>query len=83
MLAANINPKNKKQGIGTLLLNDLIKESTGNSINSIIARITKGNDISVHLFKKNGFEIIGTIKQAGIKFGTLWDVILMQKIINQ
>lgn len=68
------------RGIGRKLMNAIIKEGEKTNIHAVIARITEGNEVSVHLHKSVGFEHIGTLKEVGQKFGRLLDVYFMQKI---
>jgi L-amino acid N-acyltransferase len=46
----------------------------------VIARIAGDNQVSMNLFKTEGFQPIGVMKEVGRKFGKLLDVHLMQKI---
>ena len=73
------------KGIGYKLLKLLINESKKNkSIKNIIAIIgDKENKSSIKIHEKNGFILIGTIKNAGYKCGKWLDSIYMQKIINE
>lgn len=68
------------RGIGRKLMNAIIEEGEKTNIHAVIARITEGNEVSVHLHKSVGFEHIGTLKEVGQKFGRLLDVYFMQKI---
>ena len=71
------------QGIGKQLIATIVsiaKEAT--NLNSLIARITEGNEQSIYLHKLHGFEMIGVMKQAGNKFNKLHDVTLMQKMLR-
>jgi len=61
----------------------IIHEGHNTNIHTILARITEGNEISVHLHKSVGFEHIGIMKEVGQKFGKLLDVNLMQKIYKK
>jgi phosphinothricin acetyltransferase len=68
------------KGIGRKLLEAIIEEGQKIGLHTVIARITEGNEVSVHLHKSLGFEHIGIMKEVGRKFGKLLDVYLMQKI---
>lgn len=70
------------KGIGKNLIEILVNMANETSLNSIIARITEGNQHSIYLHEQNGFKIIGTMKQAGNKFGKLLDVTFMQKMLR-
>tara|TARA_B110001454_G_scaffold88902_1_gene85030 strand:- start:72 stop:605 length:534 start_codon:yes stop_codon:yes gene_type:complete len=73
------------KGIGSLLLNHLIKESLQNSqIKNIIAVIGGNkNEASIRIHQKNGFDMIGTLKKVGFKKNQWLDSIYMQKILNK
>jgi L-amino acid N-acyltransferase len=68
------------QGIGKKLLEklDLVAPKIG--LHTLVSRIAGESEISIHLHKLYGFELVGTMKQVGRKFGKLLDVHLMQKI---
>ena len=74
-----------KKGIGSNLLEELIKVSSENSkIKNIIAVIGgKDSEASIRIHKKNGFVIIGTLKKIGFKKKEWLDAIYMQKILNE
>ena len=61
-------------GIGTLLYSELIKRAETLGIHSIIGSISMPNDTSRRLHEKFGFQLAGTLKEAGLKFGKLIDV---------
>ena len=48
----------------------------------MIARIGGANEASISLHQRFGFEIVGTEKEIGRKFGKWQDVVVMQTIIN-
>ena len=52
-------------------------------IHTIIARITEGNPISVHLHEAEGFKKTGTMKEVGLKFGKRLDVDIYQKFFTE
>jgi phosphinothricin acetyltransferase len=70
------------KGIGKKLMSQLIEEGKKCKIHTIIARITEGNNKSIHLHESAGFKHIGIMKEVGFKFEKLLDVFLMQKIYN-
>jgi L-amino acid N-acyltransferase YncA len=73
------------KGIGSKLLEELISISSKNSkIKNIIAVIGgKNPESSIQIHKKNGFVIIGTLKNIGFKKKEWLDAIYMQKILNE
>lgn len=76
-----VKKEHRKKGIGRALLKHLIDRAVENKLHTIIARIAEANDTSVRMHKQNGFETIGIMKEAGLKFGRYIDVTLMQKML--
>jgi len=70
------------QGLGRQLIERILQTGEEAGLHTIISRIVVGNDESVHLHEVFGFEHIGVMKEVGIKFGRLLDVVLMQKIYS-
>jgi len=68
------------KGIGKTLLEALIEAGQKGGLHTVIARITEGNEPSMGLFKQEGFEVVGVMREVGRKFGKLLDVYMMQKI---
>jgi phosphinothricin acetyltransferase len=68
------------RGIGKKLLEAILNEGKKAGLHTVVARITEGNAVSIHLFKSAGFEHIGVMREVGRKFGKLLDVHLLQKI---
>ena len=68
------------KGIGKKLMESIIKKGESADLHVLIARITEGNEKSIHIHESFGFEQIGIMQEVGRKFGRLLDVFLMQKI---
>lgn len=75
-----VKEKYQGKGIGKKLMESILIEGEKVGLHVVIARITQGNKLSVHLHKEFGFKHIGVIKEVGKKFGKLLDVYLMEKI---
>jgi phosphinothricin acetyltransferase len=69
------------QGIGELLLRDLLDMATDHGFHSVVARIVGGHDASIALHHKCGFEQVGCEREVGRKFGRWLDVVLMQRML--
>lgn len=67
------------QGIGKMLLQDIIECAIARDIHLLIAAIDAGNEPSIALHQKLGFERAGIISQAGFKFGRWLDLALLQR----
>jgi len=70
------------KGIGKTLLKALIQTGENAGIHTAIARITEGNEASISLFRQEGFENVGVMKEVGRKFDRLLDVFILQKIFE-
>ncbi len=70
------------KGIGKALLKALIQTGENAGIHTVIARITEENENSIRLFREEGFENVGVMKEVGRKFGRLLDVFILQKIFE-
>lgn len=65
---------------GRRLLEDIMQEGEKAGLHTVLARITTGNTISIHLHEAVGFEHVGIMREVGEKFGRILDVLLMQRI---
>lgn len=79
-IAVYIKDEFRGKGIGVKLVRKLLKKDDVNGLHTAIAKICSENETSFNLFKKLGFEHIGTMKEVGYKFGKQLDVHLMQMI---
>jgi L-amino acid N-acyltransferase YncA len=77
-----VDGKHRNQGIGSQLMNALLRTAHESGLHTLIARIVEGNEASIHLCESLGFQHIGVMKEVGRKFGRLLDVILLQIILD-
>jgi L-amino acid N-acyltransferase len=68
-------------GIGSLLLEDLIRRARALGCRAIMALIDADQTQSVRLHAKFGFESVGHLKQVGFKFDRWLDVIYMELLM--
>ena len=69
------------QGLGRLLLAELLALATTHGFHSVIGRIVGGHEASIALHRRCGFEQAGVEREVGRKFGSWLDVVLMQKLL--
>jgi L-amino acid N-acyltransferase len=69
---------NQGHGIGAALLRTLIKGARESGAHVMMASIEAENTRSVALHKRHGFEIIGTAREVGTKFGRWLDLTMMR-----
>jgi L-amino acid N-acyltransferase YncA len=70
-----------RRGLGATLLEYLCQQAGQQGIEVIVVSLSSRNLASLAFHLKNGFEICGTLRQVGKKFGQDFDVVLMQKQI--
>jgi len=70
------------RGIGTELMQTMIKEAQQLQYHTIIARIAGESDVSLHIHENFNFAQIGILKEVGRKFGKLLDVHILQKMLD-
>jgi phosphinothricin acetyltransferase len=69
------------QGVGKALLTELVATATGHGFHACMARIVGGHDASIALHASCGFEVVGTEREVGRKFGKWLDVVLMERLL--
>jgi phosphinothricin acetyltransferase len=74
-------PDHHRSGIGRRLLDELVRLAQTHGFHSVVARITGDNDASIALHAACGFEIVGTEREVGRKFGHWLDVVEMQRLL--
>ncbi len=68
-------------GIGRIILEELLRMAEAHGFHAVIARIAGQNDASVALHAACGFEMIGTEREVGRKFGRWLDVVCMERLV--
>lgn len=69
------------QGVGTILLTALVERARLHGYHSVIARVAGDNPASVALHQRLGYEIVGTEREVGRKFGRWLDVTELQLLL--
>jgi L-amino acid N-acyltransferase len=77
-----IDPKFHGNGIGKLLLDELIRIAREQKIHTMIAVIDSGNQVSIDLHLKKGFREIGIVKDVAYKFDSWLHTVLLQIVFN-
>ncbi|WNB90597.1 GNAT family N-acetyltransferase [Bacillus sp. NEB1478] len=70
------------KGIGNLLMKEILQRADTLGYHTVIGGITGGNEASVHLHKKYGFEFVGCFKEVGFKFEVWQDVHFYQLLLR-
>jgi phosphinothricin acetyltransferase len=69
------------EGIGRLLLTELVELARSHGFHAVIARIVGEHQASIALHRACGFAEIGREREVGRKFGKWLDVVLMQRML--
>lgn len=69
-------------GIGRALMDELIDIATQRGFHTILAHISGGQEPSIALHHACGFEVVGTEREVGRKFGRWLDVVVMQRMLT-
>jgi len=69
------------RGVGRLLLGELLATATAHGFHACMARIVGGHEASIALHQRCGFEVVGTEREVGRKFGRWLDVVLMERLL--
>ncbi len=70
------------KGIGKALIEAVLKKGKSAGLHAVIARITEGNEKSIHIHESMGFEHVGILKEVGFKFNKRLDVYILEKILE-
>jgi phosphinothricin acetyltransferase len=82
-LSVYISSKYRGQGIGTTLMQAILYEARQLGYHTVIGGITEGNEVSVRLHEKFGFEYVGCFREVGLKFGEWQNVHFYQLLITE
>lgn len=77
-----IDAGHRRRGFGSALMKSIIVEAERMKYHSLIARIAEPGEGSLRLTGQFDFARVGTLKEAGRKFGKYLDVILLQKMLH-
>jgi len=69
------------QGVGRLLLHDLIALAKKQGFHTVIARTSGDNAPSIALHRACGFAVVGVEREVGRKFGRWIDVTVLQLLL--
>jgi phosphinothricin acetyltransferase len=70
------------RGVGSALLTELVELARARGFHSMIGRIVGGHEKSIALHQAAGFDIVGTEREVGRKFGRWLDVVLVQRLLS-
>jgi phosphinothricin acetyltransferase len=69
------------QGIGKLIVNELLRVAAASGFHAVFARISAASDASIALHRSCGFDLVGIEREVGRKFNKWLDVAIMQALL--
>jgi phosphinothricin acetyltransferase len=76
-----VHHDHRGQGVGRLLLSELVRLAEVHGFHAVMARIVGGHEASIALHTGCGFTLVGIEREVGRKFGKWLDVALMQRLV--
>ena len=73
-----VDERARGMGAGKALLGALLDEARAIGVRLVVASITSTNAASIELHRRFGFEVVGTLRNAGYKFDRWMDTTYMQ-----
>lgn len=69
-LSVYIAPEDRRKGVATALMEEILRQAREDErTHAVISVITAGNEASIRLHERFGFEFCGRIPEVGMKFG--------------
>ncbi len=69
-------------GVGGRLLGRLIDEARSLGLHVLVSQIVAGNEASLKMTERLGFERVGVLREVGRKFGTWLDVVILEMVLS-
>ena len=71
----------RDRGVARALLAEILDIAATRGFHAVMVRIVGGHDASIGLHSSLDFEIVGTEREVGRKFGKWLDVVIMQRML--
>jgi L-amino acid N-acyltransferase YncA len=78
-----ILPEYTGKGLGTMLLDALCQDAKKKNMRSLLANVSSKNQASLNFHLKHGFVECGRFKDVGTKFGEYFDIVWLQKFLEE
>lgn len=76
-----LHHERRGHGVGSLILAELLRRAHELGLHTVLGGIDAGQEPSMALHRKFGFEKVSHLKEVGFKFGQWLDVVWMQKML--
>jgi len=81
-LSIHVRGDQRRNGVGRLLMEELITRARENGLHVLVAGIDADNGDSIRFHERFGFVEVARMPETGYKFGRWLDLILMQRILR-
>lgn len=78
-----VHHEHRRSGVARALLEELVETAKRHGFHAMFARIVGGHDASIGLHASLGFEVVGTEREVGRKFGRWLDVVIMELLLTE
>jgi|SRR5262245_4120084 len=78
-----VHRDHRGRGIGRALLAELLAVATAHGFHAVFARVVGDHAASVRLHEGAGFEVVGTEREVGRKFGRWLDVVVLELLLRR
>lgn len=82
-VAIYVSPDCVGQGMGPVLLDELVSRARDMQLHTLISQVVGGNEPSIAMAERSGFRVVGRLEEAGLKFGERLDVVIMQLMLGE
>lgn len=77
-----LSPCSTGKGIGSKLFGHMLEECRRRGYRAVFSLIAEGNEASKAISRKFGFEKVGCLRSAGLKFGKLLDLVYYELLLQ-
>jgi phosphinothricin acetyltransferase len=82
-VAVYVSDAHRGKGLGTMLLSALVDEARTLGLHALVSQVVGGNDASIVMAERLGFERVGSLSEVGHKFGTWLDVVILEIVLPE
>ncbi len=81
-LSVYVHADVRGEGIGTALMTEMIERARAAGHHALMAQIVAGNEASLGMARRLGFEVVGVMREVGDKFGRWHDLVLVERVLR-
>ncbi|MFC7749562.1 GNAT family N-acetyltransferase [Paenibacillus thermoaerophilus] len=82
-LSVYIGEAYRGRGVGNALVKEILARAAEHRHHVVVSGITAGNEASIRMHEKFGFELCGRFREVGFKFGEWQDVLFYQLVLPE